>query len=365
MIDNFKKLVRPNIQKLQPYESARRIGGQHGDVLLNANESPIFTPFELKKKIFNRYPECQPSDLISSYSEYAGVLPEQILATRGADEGIELLIKAFCDPGKDSIIYCPPTYDMYKINAKIAGITIKEVPSIKNTWQLDLFNIQLNLKNVKLLYICHPNNPTGNIISKGDLISLLEMTENRALIILDEAYIEFIPEKSMIFYLKKYSNLVILRTLSKAFALAGIRCGFILAHKEIIHILNKVISPYPISIPVSNIAIQSLSQRFIQIMKNRVSELNDNRIWLINELKQLSCVKKIFNSHTNYILVRFFMFEEIFNTFWKKGIILRKQNSKMNLEQCLRITIGTRAECFRVIQELKTFSAAFSKRGLA
>ncbi|QCI19684.1 MAG: histidinol-phosphate transaminase [Buchnera aphidicola (Brevicoryne brassicae)] len=365
MIDDIIKLARINIQKLEPYQSARRIGGEHGDIWLNANESPISCSFKSKKKLFNRYPTCQPENLIFAYANYVQVLPDQILATRGADEGIELLIKAFCEPGEDTIIYCPPTYDMYGVNAKISNVKIKEIPTFKNTWQLDLLKIQLNLNKVKLIYICNPNNPTGNIIPKKDLIFLLEITLNKCLVVVDEAYIEFSPKESMTFYLKKYANLVILRTLSKAFSLAGIRCGFILAQKEIITILNKVISPYPIPTPISDIAIQSLNINFINLMKNRVLELNSNRIWLVDKLKNLSCVEKIFDSNANYLLVKFFMFQEVFETLWNKGIILRNQNEKINLKKCLRITIGTRLECSRLIEEIEVFSKKnMSKRGL-
>ncbi|AHG61991.1 histidinol-phosphate transaminase [Buchnera aphidicola] len=359
MIDNILKLARINIQKLKPYQSARRIGGEHGDIWLNANESPISVLFKLKKKSFNRYPECQPLNLISAYANYSNLCNDQILVTRGADEGIELLIKAFCEPGKDAIIYCPPTYDMYRINAKIYGVEVKEVPTIKNSWQLDILNIKLNLDKVKLIYICNPNNPTGNVVFKKDLLFLLKITLGTALIIIDEAYIEFFPQESMSFYLKDYPNLIILRTLSKAFALAGIRCGFTLARKDVIDILNKVISPYPIPVPVSDIAIQALEKDAIKTMKSRVSDLNANRTWLVNKLKKISCVKKIFDSSANYILVQFFMFEKLFCTLWEQGIIVRNQSDKINLNQCLRISIGTRMECERLIEEIQFFSKKF------
>ena len=352
MIANINKLARKNIQKLNPYQSARRIGGQ-GDTWLNANESPISVPFKTKVKVFNRYPECQPNNLLFSYANYVGLLNNQILVTRGADEGIELLIKAFCEPGKDAIIYCPPTYDMYAINANIANVEIKEIPTFKNTWKIDLLNIQSNLNKVKLIYICNPNNPTGNIVSKEDLKSLLKVTLGQSLVIIDEAYIEFSPKNSMVNYLKTFPNLIILRTLSKAFALAGIRCGFTLAQKEVIDILHKVISPYPISTLIADIAVQSLEKKAIDDMKNRVLKLNMNRIWLIDELKKLSCVKKVFDSYANYILVEFYMFEKIFQSLWQKGIILRNQNHKKNLQNCLRISIGYKLECMRLVQELK------------
>lgn len=356
MTDNVTKLVRKNIKNLTPYQSARRLGGDHANIRLNANELPTPIFYKLNKKSFNRYPECQPYDLISSYSDYVHLPHEQILATRGADEGIELLTKSFCEVGEDAIIYCPPTYDMYRVNAKIFGIKIKEISSIKNTWQLDLLNIQSNLNKVKLIYICNPNNPTGNIIHQKDIIFLLNITLGRALVVIDEAYIEFYSQFSMTSFIKNYPNLVILRTLSKSFGLAGIRCGFVLAQKEIIKVLNKVISPYPVPIPVSDLAIQALEKRNIQFMIDRISDLNDRRIWLIKKLKNISCIEKVFNSNANYILVRCFMFEEIFQTLWNKGIILRKQNDKINLNKCLRISIGTESECLILIKELEIFS---------
>ncbi|QCI24759.1 histidinol-phosphate transaminase [Buchnera aphidicola (Rhopalosiphum padi)] len=355
MTANINKLARKNIQTLNPYQSARRIGGQ-GDTWLNANESPISVSFKARIECFNRYPECQPNDLVSSYANYVGLSNSQILVTRGADEGIELLIKAFCKPGEDAIIYCPPTYDMYAINAKIADVAIKEIPTFKNTWQIDLFNINLNLEKVKLIYICNPNNPTGNIISKRDLKSLLKITLGRSLVVIDEAYIEFSPKNSMVNSLKEFPNLIILRTLSKAFALAGIRCGFTLATEEVINILNTVISPYPISTIVTDIAVQSLEKKAIEDMRNRVLTLNMNRIWLVDELKKISYVKKVFDSHANYILVKFYMFEKIFQSLWEKGIILRNQDHKNNLKNCLRISIGSNAECIHLVKELKNLS---------
>ncbi|QCI20842.1 histidinol-phosphate transaminase [Buchnera aphidicola (Hyperomyzus lactucae)] len=356
MTDNIIKLTRNNIQKLTPYQSARRIGGKHGTIWLNANESPISVSFKSKKQSFNRYPECQPNNLISAYAGYVDLSCQQVLVTRGADEGIELLIKAFCEPGKDAIIYCPPTYDMYRINAQIAGVKIKEIPTLKNTWQLDLLNLELNLNEVKLIYVCNPNNPTSSIILKKDLLLLLKITLGKSLVVIDEAYIEFSPKESMTCFLKDHPNLVILRTLSKAFALAGIRCGFVLAEKKIIETLNKVISPYPISTPVIDIALQSLQKDYIKLMQNRVLDSNSNRVWLVDQLNQISCVEKVFESNANYVLVKFFMYERIFQILWNKGIILRNQNEKVNLKKCIRISIGTRLESLELIKELKKFS---------
>lgn len=350
---NLMHLVRKNIKSLIPYQSARKIGGK-GDIWLNANESPISDEFVLQETHFNRYPECQPKSLISRYADYIKIPSDSILVTRGADEGIELLMRAFCQPGEDSIIYCPPTYDMYSVNANILGIKSHSIPMLKN-WQLDVKSIKEKYLKVKLIYICSPNNPTGNIIHSKDIKRILYIFSDTALVVIDEAYIEFCVKKSIVSWLKNYPNLVILRTLSKAFSLAGLRCGFLLANVEIIRILSKVIAPYPLPKPVSDIAYQALSEKNINIIRNRVLELNANRFWLTKKLKKLKCVKKVFQSHSNYILVRFFDSKEIFRLLWQKGIILRNQDNKIYLNECIRISIGTFSECFTLINTLKLF----------
>lgn len=253
----MEKLARQQIQALTPYLSARRIGGC-GDVWLNANESPFNNEYKTDFARLNRYSDCQPKAIIQAYANYAGVQPEQVLTSRGADEGIELLIRAFCEPNQDAILFCPPTYGMYAISAETFGVERKKVP-LTADWQLDLPSIEANLDRVKLVFVCSPNNPTGNLVKRADIIKLLEMTKDRAIVVMDEAYIDFCPEASTVDLLAQYPNLAILRTLSKAFALAGLRCGFTLANAELINVLLKVIAPYPVPVPVAEIAVQALS----------------------------------------------------------------------------------------------------------
>lgn len=348
---NIEKLVRKNILKLIPYQSARRIGGD-GDIWLNANESPNFDYFDLIDVSLNRYPEFQPKKLLDAYSSYVDVDVNTILITRGADEAIELLIKTFCNPLEDKIIFFPPTYDMYEISAKILGIESIGLPLLES-FQLNIDLIVDNIFNVKLIYVCNPNNPTGNIVNAQDIIFLLELTLGKALIIIDEAYIEFCPIYSMVNLLKKYSNLVILRTLSKAFSLAGLRCGFILSNIKIIKVLSKVINPYPISIPVSEIASRALNKKNVDIMRKRVLDLNLNRIWLVQKLRLMKCVDTVFNSFSNYCLVRFFDSEIIFKELYSNKIIVRDQSKKINLHNCIRISIGSFFECQSVIRVIK------------
>ncbi len=347
-------LARENIRKLTPYMSARRLGGT-GDVWLNANEYPLAPDFQCTEQTLNRYPDCQPASVIRRYAAYAGLQPEQVLACRGADESIELLIRVFCEPGQDVVLFCPPTYGMYSVSAETFGVEQKKIAALEN-WQPDIKAIENNLDRVKLIYICSPNNPTGNSINPDSLRKILELTANRAIVTIDEAYIEFCPENSIASWLKNYPNLVILRTLSKAFALAGLRCGFTLASVDIITLLLKVIAPYPLSTPVVNIAAQALTAEGIAVMQKRVIETRKNRDYLQQALNKLAIVEKVFPSETNYILVKFYDAETVFKTLWHQGIILRDQRKQPGLEGCLRITIGSRKECEQVVEAISNLS---------
>ena len=353
---SIQALARQNVRELTPYQSARRLGG-NGDVWLNANEYAIAPQFELTAQTFNRYPECQPALVINRYAAYAGVDPEQVLVSRGADEGIELLIRAFCEPGKDAILYCPPTYGMYSVSAETIGVQARTVAA-KADWSLDLPAIEAALDGVKLVYVCSPNNPTGNLIDPAELRAVLEMTRGRAIVAIDEAYIEFCPQATVTGWLQEYPHLVVLRTLSKAFALAGLRCGFTLGNSELIALLMKVIAPYPLSTPVADIAAQALAPEGLAIMRQRVAEVSENRAWLMAELNQCDCVEQVFQSETNYVLARFTASSAVFKNLWDQGIILRDQNKQPGLSGCLRITIGTRQELQRVIDALQPLPGA-------
>jgi histidinol-phosphate aminotransferase len=348
---DINQLVRKNIQKLTPYQSARRIGG-NGDVWLNANEYPVAPHFELTEQTLNRYPEPQPEKVIQRYAQYVGVQPDQLIVSRGADEAIELLMRAFCEPEKDSILYCPPTYGMYQVSAETLGIKTKTVPT-KADWQLDIEGIEQHLDGVKLIYVCSPNNPTGNLIDPEDIKTLLNIANNRALVVIDEAYIEFSPNSTVVSWLANYSNLVVLRTLSKAFALAGLRCGFTIANKSVIDALQKVIAPYPLATPVADIAAQALSKDGINAMKLHVINLNKQKEKFASSLAQLSVVEKIYPSSSNYLCVKFQDNKDVFNILWNKGIILRDQSKSIGQNNMIRITIGTQAECEAVISALK------------
>ncbi|EGR2124622.1 TPA: histidinol-phosphate transaminase [Vibrio cholerae] len=344
----MEKLARQQIQALTPYLSARRIGGS-GDVWLNANESPFNNEYKTDFARLNRYSDCQPKAMIQAYANYAGVQPEQVLTSRGADEGIELLIRAFCEPNQDAILFCPPTYGMYAISAETFGVERKKVP-LTADWQLDLPSIEANLDRVKLVFVCSPNNPTGNLVKRADIIKLLEMTQDRAIVVMDEAYIDFCPEASTVDLLAQYPNLAILRTLSKAFALAGLRCGFTLANPELINVLLKVIAPYPVPVPVAEIAVQALSPAGLARAKYQVLDLGANRAYLQVGLSMVPGVQ-VFEGWGNYLLVKFPNGDALFKAAWEHGIILR--NSP--IENCVRISVGNREECEKTVAFIRNY----------
>ncbi len=344
----MEKLARQQIQALTPYLSARRIGGS-GDVWLNANESPFNNEYKTDFARLNRYSDCQPKAMIQAYANYAGVQPEQVLTSRGADEGIELLIRAFCEPNQDVILFCPPTYGMYAISAETFGVERKKVP-LTTDWQLDLPSIEANLDRVKLVFVCSPNNPTGNLVKRADIIKLLEMTQDRAIVVMDEAYIDFCPEASTVDLLAQYPNLAILRTLSKAFALAGLRCGFTLANAELINVLLKVIAPYPVPVLIAEIAVQALSPAGLARAKYQVLDLGANRAYLQVGLSMVPGVQ-VFEGWGNYLLVKFPDGDALFKAAWEHGIILR--NSP--IENCVRISVGNREECEKTVAFIRNY----------
>lgn len=355
-MSSITQLARKTVQALTPYLSARRIGGK-GEIWLNANEAPDCSQYQLDSSKLNRYPEFQPPALINAYAQYAGLNDSQVLSTRGADESIEILIRTFCEPGNDSILICPPTYGMYAISAETCGVAIEEV-ALDGQFDVNYEAVEQAINKadskVKIVFLCAPNNPTGNMLDRAKLITLLQATQGKALIVADEAYIEFCPELTQAELIAEHENLVITRTLSKAFALAAIRCGFTLAQESVITMLNKVIAPYPVPEPVAQIATQALSENGLGIMKNRVKVLNHNRQILQNALQNIACVEEVFPATGNFVLVRFQDSAKVFAAFANDGIIMRDFASKARLQNCIRITIGSEAEMQATITTLNS-----------
>lgn len=353
---SIKKLIPANMLDLKPYQSARKLGG-NGTIWLNANEYPCSPKFSVNSNKFNRYPQPQPQALLEKYANYSGLSPENILVCRGGDEGIELIMRAFCQANQDAILYCPPTYGMYQISANSFAIKTILVPQLMD-FQLDLAAIKAQLDSnpqIKVLYICNPNNPTGTVLNYRDLAELLEITRDRAILVIDEAYIEFSPANSLVGELKNNPHLAIIRTLSKAFALAGLRVGFVLANVELIQLLNAIIAPYPIASVVADIAEQALSPEHIAQVQHNIRTIIAERQRLVEELKGLSQIEEIYASHANFILIKARDGNGLFNSLWEQGIILRNQHSQPLLENCIRTTIGTEAENNAVIAAIKNY----------
>lgn len=340
-----QRLVRPEIAALTPYSSARR-EASNGEVWLNANESPWNNTDIIG---INRYPDCQPESLRQGYARYAGVLPQQVLITRGADEGIDLLIRTFCRPGTDFIASCGPTYGMYGISAATNGVRCLMLDWAEG-FQLPA-KLPEQVENARLVFICNPNNPSGTVISPEKLIALAEQLED-SLLVVDEAYIEFCPELSVVDALSRCPNLVILRTLSKAFALAGARCGFVLASDAIIKLLEKVIAPYPVPEPVAQIASKSLTKTGIARMQSQVDLLINRRESLSLRLQNYPQVKEVLDSNTNYILFRMDNGREFYDALTGQGLFIRAYNHD-SLNNWLRISIGSDEDIQRIEQVLQ------------
>lgn len=309
-----ERLARPELLTLQPYQSARRIGGE-GQIWINANESP-FNNSDIDG--LNRYPECQPPALINAYAQYAGVNAAQVLTSRGADEAIELLIRTFCVPGKDSIACFGPTYGMYAISAQTFNVGVNAL-RLNDEYQLPN-DIDVHVADAKLVFICNPNNPTGTIISPEVIEQVIAKLPD-ALVVVDEAYIEFCPDYSVANLIDQFDNLIVLRTLSKAFALAGARSGFMLANEMIIEMVMRVIAPYPVPLPVSNLACEALSPQGIDTMKQQVSQLKQNGLRLSEALLRIGA--QVLPANGNFVLANFDNVTEIQNKLKRGGVVAR------------------------------------------
>jgi len=356
--------IAKHVKDLVPYASARRLfaaSAQSNDsqvpIWLNANEAPTSAQYELDTSLYNRYPDCQPDAVISAYVQYAGVNKDQLLVSRGADEGIELLIRAFCDPVTDSVLICPPTYGMYAISARTCNVGVKSVPLINNDlgdFQLDVANITAASANVKLVFICAPNNPTGTLPSRSDIETIIQHYAQTALVVIDEAYIEFTDEPHLSL-LAQYPNVVVLRTLSKAFALAGLRCGFTLAQPDIIHELLKVIAPYPLSAPVADIAAQALSAEGLKRMREQVASILHEQVALVDDLASIGDIELVGAQTGNFILFRTIHKDALMQFLVHHKVFIRDQSKQQQLENCLRISTGNAAENARLLELITQF----------
>lgn len=346
---DIKNLQRENIKNLRPYSTARDEYKGQASVFLDANENSFGSPLP---ENFNRYPDPLQLELKDALSRIKGVPIENTFLGNGSDEAIDLLYRAFCNPGKDNVILLPPTYGMYEVSADINDVEVRKVNLLQD-FQMDLETIAENIdEHTKLIFICSPNNPTGNSIHRTDIETIL--ANFKGLVVIDEAYINFAKQRTFIQELTEYPNLVILQTFSKAWGLAGLRLGMAFASQLVIDILNKVKAPYNISQSTQDLALAALQEvsQVNEWIKTTVAE----RIALSEALLTLPLVIKVYPSDANFILTEVKNAEQVYTALVEKGIIVRNRSKVILCEGCLRITVGTPAENEILLSALKSLS---------
>ena len=339
---DINTLVRRNVLNLKPYSSARDEFHGEGEVFLDANENPYPSPY-------NRYPDPLQWRVKEKLAEIKGVNPGQIFLGNGSDEPIDLIIRAFCEPNQDSILITEPTYGMYKVCAEVNAVNVQQV-LLTSDFDLDLDAIPNTFDaTTKVIFLCSPNNPTGNLLSRDKITEVLKRFYG--LVVIDEAYIDFATSKSFLHDLKKYPNLVVLQTFSKAWGLAGLRLGMCFASEEIIHVLNKIKYPYNVNVRTQELAVDALENTYRKDIW--VDEILKEKDILKRDLAQVRIVDKIFPSDANFLLVRVKDAQSTYQYLMDKRIIVRDR-SKVNLcYNCLRITVGTPEENKRLIEALQ------------
>lgn len=338
----IENLLRENIRSLQPYSCARDEFKGEASVYLDANENPYNAPF-------NRYPDPLQWKVKEQIARLKNIPAENIFLGNGSDEPIDLLYRAFCEPRQDNVVAIEPTYGMYKVCASINDVEYRKV-LLDDNFDFEAFRIMdaANV-NTKLIWLCSPNNPTGNSLNRDEIHKLLKWF--RGIVVLDEAYIDFASEGSFLTYLNEYPNLVILQTFSKAWGSAAIRLGMAFASTEIIAVLNKIKYPYNINILTQKQALELLGN--VTKVKNWVEELLAERSVLISELQKIQYVEKIFPTDSNFVLIKVPNPNAIYKHLVQKGIIVRNRNTVSLCAGCLRITVGTPEENKTLIEELK------------
>jgi histidinol-phosphate aminotransferase len=337
MAFELDKLVRSNIKTLKPYSSAKDEYKGDAKILLDANENSLGSPLI---KWYNRYPDPYQQKLKEKLAFVKQIAANQIFIGNGSDECIDILFRTFCEPGKDNIIICPPTYPMYEVSANINDIAIQKAPLLSD-YQLNLAHIeQLVNAHTKIIWICSPNNPTGNSLDRIDIETILNHFEG--IVVVDEAYINFSKQKSFVQSLIDYPNLVVLQTLSKAWGLAGLRLGMCFASPQIIGYLNKVKAPYNINIVTQELALQALEE--VGQVNDMIKLLVDMRIALAQVIASMPHVIQVFPSDTNFILVKIPKARQLYEYLLSQGIIVRDRSALELCEDSLRITVGTEQE---------------------
>ena len=345
---NLESLVRANIKRLKPYSSARSEFRGNVKVFIDANENGYGSPLE---ENFNRYPDPLQWKLKLELSKIKGVPPQNIFIGNGSDEVIDLAFRIFCEPKVDNVITCPPTYGMYKVCADINDVEVREV-LLTADFQLNVEGILSVIdENTKLLFICSPNNPTGNNFQRIDIETLLNNFPG--MVIIDEAYINFSRQKPFLQELTEYENLIVMQTLSKAWGLAALRLGLGFASEKMIDLFNKVKPPYNINLSSQQLGLKALSN--INEVNQNIKNIVAHRSWMEEQLKRFNFIRQIYPSDANFILVKVDDADKLYQYLLLNRIIVRNRTHEPLCENCIRITIGTETENLSLINALKNY----------
>lgn len=351
---SLNSLTRDNIKSLKPYSSARDEFSGEAKVFLDANENSLGSPL---MKWYNRYPDPHQVKLKEAISAIKSVDADQIFLGNGSDECIDLLYRCFCNPGKDNVIICPPTYGMYEVSANINDVELRRAPLLGD-FQLNLAHIETLIDaNTKLIWICSPNNPTGNAINRNDIETILN--NFNGLVVIDEAYINFSRHKSFTQELADYPNLVIMQTFSKAWGLAGLRLGMAFASKELISILNTVKPPYNINQATQELTLKALKE--VGQVNDMIKEIVQMRVALKAVLEKIPAIEKVYPSDANFLLVKMKNARKVYEFLLTEGIVVRDRSNVILCEDCLRITIGTEEENTQLVEAICDWQVAVNK----
>ncbi|MCF6269342.1 MAG: histidinol-phosphate transaminase [Melioribacteraceae bacterium] len=351
---NIESLLRENIKTLKPYSSARdEYTGSIG-IFLDANENSFGS---IPEGDLNRYPDPHHSRIKKKLSIIKKTVPNSIFIGNGSDEAIDLLLRTFCEPGKDSVLIMPPTYGMYKVAADINDVNVIEIP-LTREFQIAADEVINNITtNTKLIFICSPNNPSGNLLSRDSIRRIIKSFSG--IVVIDEAYIDFADEESWISELGSFNNLVVLQTFSKAWGLANIRVGMAYASEVIISVLNKIKYPYNVNGVSQQIIIDTLDN---ESKKNEVvAKIVFERNKLAKALSGLDDIEYLFPSDSNFILAKVRDANNIYNYLLENKIIVRNRSSMINCEECLRFTVGTELENDKLIEMLQKYGGKNEK----
>jgi histidinol-phosphate aminotransferase len=341
----FEDLLRANIRNLTPYSSARDEYKGKDAIFLDANENPYNSGY-------NRYPDPQQWEVKKRIAQIKGIQPEQIFLGNGSDEGIDLLIRALCEPHTDNIVVLDPSYGMYQVCADTHAVEVRKV-LLTPDFKLDMPAIFAAIdSHTKIVFLCSPNNPTANCLDAGDMQKILK--EFNGLVVIDEAYIDFCPEQSTVHWIEQFPNLVVLQTLSKAWGLAAIRLGMAFAQANIIRVLSKIKMPYNINILTQQFALEALKEEDKKAAA--VREILEERKKMEAALAQISCITEVFPSDANFILVRTVNANGIYQYLSESSkVIVRNRHKTTLCQNCLRITVGTPEENSALLQALRAY----------